>query len=445
MALNVTLILTIFLTRERWEAWIVESRGLGGGIPMGVAAVSRNARRAAIYWTWNQGLDTSLVLWDIETSRSLATYRLWHCCFATLSPDGTKMLATVFSAGVGIETVLFDGETGRRLATLAGTGMGGLGSGSFSPDSRAIISAGGAPDGYVRVWSAVDGSLVLKLGKHAGGAHGAEFSPDGGTILTVGEGDVRLWDVRTGELPARLVDDDAEGTSARFCAGGRNVFICSDERGLLVEAASGARLLELGACSAWAVSDTGRELAVYGKGGSPVVVLDATSGDMLLRTQLGRVRRFRFADGGRRLLAGYRKGLGYVHTLLDARTGEVLGEFPYNPNGGPMLSPDGARLLTHKPWTAEERWTPVQLYSVRTGRLLAEWPEAQRLGFLGDDRIILSSREESEGPRVLKRIRPEWWWGVFWLWHFWTILGLGVALAWSGWRDIRRTRAPRPP
>ncbi|MHC5054703.1 MAG: WD40 repeat domain-containing protein [Planctomycetota bacterium] len=459
MGLNLALIITILLTRERWDAWIVESRGLDGGTPkqwdgwvaekrgpvggtpMGVVASSRNARRALIYWTWNHGLDIHRVLWDIEASRSLATYWQWHSNFAALSPDGTKMVATV-PGDERNETVLFDGKTGGKLAVLAGSwDLHGLTTGSFSPDGRHIISAAGAPDGYVRVWSAVDGSLVLKLGKHKGGAHGAEFSPNGETILTIGLNDFRLWDARTGELRARLVDGDAGLTGARFCAGGRNVFIWSDELGLLVEAASGERLLELGACYTCAVSDSGREIAVYGKGGSPVAILDATSGDTLLRTQLGRVFRLRFADGGRRLLAGYRKGLGYVNTLLDTRTGEVLGEFPYKPpDRGLTLSLDGTRLLTHKPWTEKERWTPVQLYSVKTGRLLAEWPEAEGEGFLGSDRIILSSRGEREGPRILRRIRPEQWWGVLALWHFWLIVALGGALAWSGWRDTKRMR-----
>jgi len=445
MGINLTLIAVVFLTRNRWDAWVVERTDLGVGTPMAVVAVSRDARRAVLY-RWDPDRHYALLLWDIETSRRLATYQFWpwHGYFATFSPDGTKMLATVPAAKGGNETVLFDAETGERLATLAGaSGPGILGHGSFSPDGRFVISPGGAPDGYARVWSASDGSLVLKLGKHAEGAYGAEFSPRGGTILTAGRGDVRLWDAHTGELRTRLLDGDAERTRARLCAGGRNVFICSDERGLLVEAASGARLLELGACHAWAVSDTRGVLAVYDNSAGTVAVLDATSGGMLLERRLGGVRRLRFADGGRRLLAGRSADPGHVCTVLDAGTGEVLCEFPYDPRGGPMLSLDGARLLTHRPWTTEESWTPVRLYSTRTGDLLAEWPQAQRLGFLGNDRIMLKPATATEDHRVLRRIRPEWWWGVFWLWHFWVIVALGVALAASIRRDVRIMRRER--
>ncbi|MHC4504347.1 MAG: WD40 repeat domain-containing protein [Planctomycetota bacterium] len=443
MAINITLIAVVFLTRNRWEPWVVERHGPGGGMTTGVVAFSRDARRAVVH-RWHPGAHHALLLWDIETSRRLATYQFWprHGYFATFSPDGTKMLAAAPAAKGGIETVLFDAETGERLAALAGTReVGGLRSGSFSPDGRLVVSAGGAPDGYVRVWRASDGSLALKLGKHARGAYyEAEFSPDGGAILTVGPGDVRVWDARTGELRVRLLDRDAELTRARFCAGGRNVFICSDDRGLLVEAASGARLLELGACGAWAVSDTGGELAAYDESAGALAVLDAASGDTLLERQLREVIDLDFAGNSDRLLAERFKDSARVRTVLDAGTGEVLGELPCDPESRRILSSDGGRLVTRG------SSHPVQLYSVRTGQLLADLPEERCEGFLGDERIIVASRGANEGPRVLRRIRPEYWWGVFWLWHLWVIAALVIALAVSIRRDariMRRERAAR--
>ncbi len=33
--------------------------------------------------------------------------------------------------------------------------------------------------------------------------------------------------------------------------------------------------------------------------------------------------------------------------------------------------------------------------------------------------------------------RPEYWWGVAWLWEFWATLGFGCFLVWSLWRDRR--------
>jgi WD40 repeat protein len=448
MAINITLIAVVFLTRNRWDAWIVERTDLGGGTLAAVLAVSRDSHRAVLHR--RQDTDHDLVLWDIETSRRLATYRFrpWHSCFATFSPDGKKMLASVLAADGWDETALIDVETGERLAALAGArGLRALANGSFSPDGRAIVSAGGFPDGYARVWSASDGSLVLKLGERVVGAHDAEFSPSGGTILTSGPGvDVRLWDARTGAHRARLDDHDIGLARARFCAGGRNVFICVDGRALLVEAASGAHLLKLGACYAWAVSDTGGELAVYDERARTVAILDAASGGTLLEKRFGLVRSLDFTDDGDRLLARRWEDPGNVVTVLDPRTGEVLTEFPCNSRGRPMLSPDGARVLTYKPRTMKELWPPVQVYSTRTGGLLAEWPEVHYIRFLGNERIVLLPREVGEAQRILRRVRPEWWWGVAWLWHFWVIAALVVALAVSIRRDVgimRRGRAAR--
>jgi hypothetical protein len=36
------------------------------------------------------------------------------------------------------------------------------------------------------------------------------------------------------------------------------------------------------------------------------------------------------------------------------------------------------------------------------------------------------------------KIRPEWWWGVFWLPHLYLIAALVVALGLSGLRDLKR-------
>ncbi|MHC4165274.1 MAG: hypothetical protein ACYSUM_24450, partial [Planctomycetota bacterium] len=61
------------------------------------------------------------------------------------------------------------------------------------------------------------------------------------------------------------------------------------------------------------------------------------------------------------------------------------------------------------------------------------------------DRILIwEVRDVPDGGRdvfLLRRIRPEWWWGVFWLWHFWVIVTLGLALTWSVWRDRRELRS----
>jgi hypothetical protein len=429
MALNLALIMTIFLTRERWGAWVVESSEPCDGIPAEIRALSPDARRAVIPW------DDCWVLWDVEGSKRLAAFRTGPSYSTMFSPDGSKMLATVQPEGDKEETVVVDAETGARLAALAG--IEGVFEASFSSDGLSIVAEGA--EGYARIWNAEDGSVAAKLGEYPDGLWDAEFFPDGGTVLTAGPGDVRLWDTRTGKLRVRLVDDAAEFTHARVCAEGRNVFTCSGHRAFLAEAASGMHLAEFDACLSLAVSDTGRELAVYDESAGTVAALDPKSGDVLFERELGEVADLHFADGGRRLLAGGKEGWQDVMMVLDARTGDVVGKFAYNDRMRLHMSPDGARVLT------KERWNPARLHSARTGALLAEWPRADPVGFLGDDRVMLkvnSMTEEdiTEEVCVLRRIRPEQWWGVFCLWHLWLIVALALALIASGWRDIKRMR-----
>lgn len=42
-----------------------------------------------------------------------------------------------------------------------------------------------------------------------------------------------------------------------------------------------------------------------------------------------------------------------------------------------------------------------------------------------------------------RRIRPERWWGIAWLPHFWIIAALSLALAWSVRRDVLQLRRSR--
>jgi WD40 repeat protein len=75
------------------------------------------------------------------------------------------------------------------------------------------------------------------------------------------------------------------------------------------------------------------------------------------------------------------------------------------------------------------------IWDMSTGALLARIPGSS-CDVAGDflctfdrDRLL-----------VYRRVRPEWWWGVFWLPHFWGIVVLGVCVFASGWRDVLRMR-----
>ena len=85
---------------------------------------------------------------------------------------------------------------------------------------------------------------------------------------------------------------------------------------------------------------------------------------------------------------------------------------------------------------------PVRL--IVDGRALARiaTPEPVTMfGFSPDgERVALLTRDN---VYIYRRRRPEWWWGVFWLWEFWLTAAFAALLIWSIIRDRRALRARR--
>jgi len=100
--------------------------------------------------------------------------------------------------------------------------------------------------------------------------------------------------------------------------------------------------------------------------------------------------------------------------------------------------PDGRRV------TGWNTLTGAKVWDARTGETLFDLRASGPCCPVGDA-ILVYSEDDAE-LRFLRRIRPEQWWGVFFLWHFWLIAALAVALATSILRDVavmRRERAQR--
>ncbi len=96
----------------------------------------------------------------------------------TFSPDGRR-LAT---GGHGNAVKLWDAETGRELARLAGrTPVGhadAVGCLAFSPDGR-LLASGGWEDKSVKLWDVATGRELASLGVHTDHVLYVAFSPDG--------------------------------------------------------------------------------------------------------------------------------------------------------------------------------------------------------------------------------------------------------------------------
>ncbi len=118
------------------------------------------------------------------------------------SPDG-RLLAT---AGVSGGLKLWDTATGRLIRQLPAADYRGGGSQgrqvAFSPDSRRVVCPYrlGEEPGEVRVWDVATGQALLILRGHTEDVNGVAYSADGLRIATASsDRSVRIWDAATGD------------------------------------------------------------------------------------------------------------------------------------------------------------------------------------------------------------------------------------------------------
>ncbi|MFD9107106.1 helix-turn-helix domain-containing protein [Streptomyces bottropensis] len=175
------------------------------------------------------GGDAGVRLWKVGTNRPRATLDVpgGDLQSVAFSPDGetiatSSVRMSARDAGTDGVVRLWDTATRRARATLA-DGLTGGGSVLFSPDGR-TLAISDSPRG--QLWDVATRRPRTTLPVRF--VNGMAFSPDGKTLVTVGDGLV-LWDARTGrprvELPkAEEGSPVAYSPTGEFFAttGGRN-------------------------------------------------------------------------------------------------------------------------------------------------------------------------------------------------------------------------------
>ena len=135
-------------------------------------------------------------LLDPATAETILMIERGNVQKVSLSPDGS-ILAT--------ESHLWDVESGEIIANLEPDIFGGTV--AFSADGTTLAST--RQSGDIRLWDVASGNLARTLSGHSALVFWLSFSADGATLASGSrwDGTIRLWDVATGESTATLEED----------------------------------------------------------------------------------------------------------------------------------------------------------------------------------------------------------------------------------------------
>ena len=208
--------------------------------------------------------DKTTKVWEVSTGEQLMS-DFGHedqVFSAMFSPDCAKLVTVSWDGTASI----WDISTGEKLVTIQPESIW---SAEFSPDGDSVLTAG---NGGASIWDANTGGLIWNA-YDKGNILSAAFSPDGTRILTGGwGGEVQIWDVITREC---LYSDISEHAGVRvqtvlFSSDGTRFATAGEYGGGRIwDAANfepiGQPLLHDGAVSSIAFSPDGRRVVTAGE------------------------------------------------------------------------------------------------------------------------------------------------------------------------------------
>ncbi len=153
------------------------------------------------------------------------------------------------TAAVGKAVLLFDGKSGRLLATL-GEHPGQVNAVAVSADGKTLVACGGRAGqfGFVTVWDLATKSRRHDLRGHADAIVAADLASDGRTLVTGGfDRMVKLWDIAGGRELRTLKEHTDAVHAVAFRRDGARVASGGADRTVKVwDAATGRRIVSLG-------------------------------------------------------------------------------------------------------------------------------------------------------------------------------------------------------
>lgn len=321
--------------------------------------------------------DGTIRIWDAAVGRPRAEFsglpRVTAVCFR---PDGRQIALAPQATG---RVELWNPHTMQRDTELD-TGGDRINDIAYSADGCHVAAACGSEDGAgeVRVWDAVSGRCLVRLGEHAGGASTVAFRADGRRLLTRSGGraaNVMLWDwaagsrllVETIPLHARFRDPGANFRTA--------VFTCDSSRVVggkakAWDAADGHEVNPLppvGMVTAMAAGPGG--LVARGTAIGAAYVDDCQRGRRVARL-MGHVRSIldiAFTPDGARVVTASDDGTARIWQATTGRELHVLRAHD-SAVEKVLITPDGRRIITASPDGT------VRIWHASSGRELISLP-----------------------------------------------------------------------
>ncbi|WP_310410213.1 eIF2A-related protein [Chamaesiphon sp. OTE_8_metabat_110] len=220
----------------------------------------------------------------------------------------------------------------------------------FSPDSQ--LAATGETSGDIRLWQVGSGELLNKAQGHTSWVWAVRFSPDGRVLASASQdGTVRLWDVQTNRLIHILQADSRPVLSLDFHPAGQ-LLATGDDAGVMriwniasgkIESTRAAHLQQVFSIR---FSPDGRLIAT-GSDDNTVKIWDIATGDLChhLTEHTRQVWTVRFSPDGRLLATGSSDG---TIRLWDLTTVAIVATLPGYADWMMSIdfSPDGRLLAT---------------------------------------------------------------------------------------------------
>lgn len=144
-------------------------------------------------------------MWDVASGKEAAKLEghAAACCGVAFGPDG-RLLASAAEDG---EVRVWEVKTGKQLSTLKGRKVWTLGL-AFDAGGKALMAVG--TDGVVRRWNVGAKRAEAVQLKGVENVRSLSLAPDLKTLATSDpDGNIVLWDSRTGRRLARLPEQEA--------------------------------------------------------------------------------------------------------------------------------------------------------------------------------------------------------------------------------------------